>query len=70
MTAGNHLRARRAHDGAGSGRRAMAEAEADDKLARFGGQNSGGIDAKFIAEYDDELVMMHFELPWDVLTWN
>lgn len=48
----------------------MAEAEADDKLARFGGQNSGGIDAKFIAEYDDELVMMHFELPWDVLTWN
>ena len=32
-------------------------------LARFGGQIPGGVDANFIAEYDDELVMMHFDLP-------
>jgi hypothetical protein len=31
-------------------------------LARFGGQIVQGIDVKFIAEYDDELVTMQFDL--------
>jgi hypothetical protein len=31
-------------------------------LGRFGGQILQGIDAKFIAEYDDELVTMQFDL--------
>jgi hypothetical protein len=31
-------------------------------LGRFGGQILQGVDAKFIAEYDDELVTMHFDL--------
>jgi hypothetical protein len=31
-------------------------------LGRFGGQILHSIDAKFIAEYDDELVTMHFDL--------
>jgi hypothetical protein len=31
-------------------------------LARFGGQTLNSVDAKFIGEYDDELVTMYFEL--------
>ena len=31
-------------------------------LARFGGQTLNSIDAKFIGEYDDELVTLYFEL--------
>jgi hypothetical protein len=31
-------------------------------LARFGGQVLQSVNAKFIAEYDDELAMMHFDL--------
>jgi hypothetical protein len=31
-------------------------------LARFGGQVLRPVDAKFIAEYDDELAAMHFDL--------
>jgi hypothetical protein len=31
-------------------------------LARFGGQVIDTFDAKFIAEYDDELAVMHFDL--------
>jgi hypothetical protein len=31
-------------------------------LARYGGQVLRSVDAKFIAEYDDELVTMHFDL--------
>jgi hypothetical protein len=31
-------------------------------LGRFGGQILHSIDSKFIAEYDDELVTMHFDL--------
>ena len=31
-------------------------------LSRFGGQTMNSVDAKFIGEYDDELVTMYFEL--------
>jgi hypothetical protein len=31
-------------------------------LARFGGQVLRSVDAKYIAEYDDDLANMHFDL--------
>jgi hypothetical protein len=31
-------------------------------LSRFGGQVLRSVEAKFIAEYDDELAAMHFDL--------